>query len=158
MLHQVNPNTKSHKRLWGDFHCTMAANPRGRPTTMGCSAPSEAGAAARRTPGNPGPEAGDPRISTACDAQFMTSICEVAFRRITIEFSRRRLAAMNISHTHGSSCMPNGRTANANRPKQTTVMPMLASMVSQKPSRGRRNGNARNMGNVGTTHQNVYHA
>lgn len=65
LLHQVNPDAKSRRRLQGDFRCVTDANPMERPAATGCSAPSEAGAAARRRPENPGPETGGPRNPAA---------------------------------------------------------------------------------------------
>src|SRR3546814_9643968 len=54
--------------------------------------------------------------------------------------------------------MPKGRMSSANSPKQTTVMPALASSASQNPSRGSSSGNARNIGRVGRTYQKVCQA
>jgi hypothetical protein len=44
------------------------------------------------------------------------------------------------------------------QPKQTAVIAADAASVGQNPIRGSSDGNARNIGNVGTTYQNVYHA
>jgi hypothetical protein len=54
--------------------------------------------------------------------------------------------------------MPKRRTASANRPKQTTVIMLQTSSAGQKPRRGSNTGNARNIGKVGSTYQNVYQA
>src|SRR3954468_6639095 len=54
--------------------------------------------------------------------------------------------------------MPKRRTASANKPKQMTVMTMQASNAGQNPRRVSNTGNARNIGRVGTTYQNVYQA
>ena len=54
--------------------------------------------------------------------------------------------------------MPKRRTQNANRPKQITVISMLASIAGQNPNRCSNAGNNRNIGSVGSTYQNVYQA
>src|SRR5450759_453391 len=54
--------------------------------------------------------------------------------------------------------MPKRRTASEKSPKHAAVMMTQASRVGQKPMRGSSAGNARNIGNVGTTYQNVYQA
>ena len=56
------------------------------------------------------------------------------------------------------SSIPKRRTASAKRPKHATVMSTQASSVGQKPRRGSSAGKTRNIGNVGTTYQNVYQA
>ena len=60
--------------------------------------------------------------------------------------------------SYGSSSIPNFFTTMAKSQKQTTVITTLAAIVPQNPQRGSRPGKARNIGNVGTTYQNVYHA
>jgi len=44
------------------------------------------------------------------------------------------------------------------RIKKRNVIPMLAIIVAQNPSRGSNIGKKANMGKVGMTYQNVYHA
>ena len=58
----------------------------------------------------------------------------------------------------GISSTPNFRMKRANKAKQIIVMKMLTTIEGQKPIRGMSAGNARNIGRVGTTYQNVYQA
>jgi len=54
--------------------------------------------------------------------------------------------------------IPNGLTHAANTAKHAMVMTALRPNAGQKPNRASNAGNTRNIGNVGTTYQNVYHA
>lgn len=62
------------------------------------------------------------------------------------------------SFAYYNSSIPNRRTTIANSAKHIAVMAMQAIKVGQKPKRGKNAGKARNMGKVGMTYQNVYHA
>src|SRR5450759_2321993 len=77
-------------------------------------------------------------------------------RRIAVRVSRSRHPPQVDQYY--SNSMPKRRTASAKTPKQMTVMMTQTSRVGQKPRRGSSAGNARNIGNVGTTYQNVYQA
>ena len=59
---------------------------------------------------------------------------------------------------HGHNATPNFRMTRAKAAKHTMVKTLLASIAGQKPRRDKSAGNARNMGRVGTTYQNVYQA
>jgi len=54
--------------------------------------------------------------------------------------------------------MPNLRIKLAKNTKLTNEMMIQANSVSQKPNLGKSNGKNKNIGKVGTTYQNVYHA
>ena len=65
------------------------------------------------------------------------------------------MPAAQDSH-YGNKSIPNGRTAYASTPQQTTVKTMPEPSAGQKPNRVNSDGNSRNIGNVGMTYQNVY--
>jgi len=69
-----------------------------------------------------------------------------------------RRGCRRIGGFHYRSSIPKRRTASAKRPKHAAVISTQASSVGQNPRRGSSAGKTRNIGNVGTTYQNVYQA
>lgn len=93
-----------------------------------------------------------------CTAHAFEAACHQGGCATAVSHVRNAKCDWGESIGHGSKSTPKFRMTRAKTVKHKMVMPTPASMEGQKPIRGKSAGNARNMGSVGTTYQNVYQA